>query len=179
MRREALLVVCFMAALLYSGNKVYADESKYIGVSKCKICHMSDAKGNQYKHWQESGHAKAYETLASEDAKKTAQKVGLASDPQKSAQCLKCHVTAFGVKDDLKEGSFNIADGIGCETCHGPGSDYKGLAVMKDRQKSIAAGLIIPTKEVCLKCHNEESPNYKEFNYDEFYKKIAHLLPKG
>ncbi len=178
-KKVLLAAVCFMAALLYLGNKVYADEHKYIGVKKCKMCHMSEAKGNQYKSWSESQHAKAYEDLASEAAKKTAERVGLKTDPQKSAECVKCHVTAFGVKDDLKEEAFNIADGVQCETCHGAGGDYKGLSVMKDRQQSIAAGLIIPTKEVCVKCHNTQSPNYKEFNYDEFAKKIAHPRPKN
>lgn len=178
MARKILLTACFMASLLYLG-KTYADEHKYIGVSKCKICHMNDSKGNQYKHWQESKHAKAYETLASEDAKKTAEKVGLTSDPQKSSECLRCHVTAFGVKDDLKEESFNIADGVQCETCHGPGSGYKGLTIMKDKQKAQEAGLIMPTEEICLKCHNQESPNYPGFNFDEHYKKIAHPMPKG
>lgn len=178
MKRKVLLL-SFMAIVLYLANKVYADEHKYIGVSKCKMCHMSDSKGNQYKHWQESKHAKAYETLASEEAKNTAERVGLKTDPQKSPECLKCHVTAFSVKDDLKEESFNIADGVQCETCHGPGSDYKGLTIMKDKQKAQEAGLIIPAKEVCIKCHNEESPNYPGFNFDEFYKKIAHPMPKG
>ena len=77
----------------------------------------------------------------------------------------------------LGEG-FVIADGVQCETCHGAGSDYLSLSTMKDRARAIAAGLIIPTKEACVKCHNTESPNYKEFNYDEFLKQITHPRPK-
>jgi len=177
--KKVLLMVCIMAVGVYLNNKAYADEHKYIGVSKCKMCHSSDAKGNQYKIWSESAHAKAYDTLASEAAKKTAERVGLKTDPQKSAECLKCHVAGFGVKDDLKVESFNIANGVQCENCHGAGNDYKGLSTMKDRQKAQEAGLVIPTKETCLKCHNPESPNYKEFNYDAYYKKIAHPMPKS
>lgn len=179
MRKKALLVGVLMAILSYAGNKVYAAEHKYLGVKKCKMCHTSDSKGNQYKIWSESKHAKAYADLATDAAKKTAEKVGLKTEPQKSPECLKCHVTAFGVNDDLKEESFNIADGIECETCHGAGNDYKSLSVMKDKQKSIEAGLVIPTKEVCIKCHNTDSPNFKEFNFDDYYKKIAHPLPKS
>jgi Cytochrome c554 and c-prime len=177
MYKKILLVVCLVAIALCLGSKVYADEHKYIGAKKCKMCHMSEAKGNQYKVWSESAHAKAYENLATDAAKKTAEKVGLKTDPQKSPECLKCHVTTFGVKDDLKEESVNIADGVECESCHGGGGDYKALSVMKDKTQAVAAGLIIPTKEVCIKCHNTESPNYKEFKYDEFYKKIAHPMP--
>jgi len=164
--------------MLYACNKVYADGHKYIGAGKCKMCHASDAKGNQYKVWSESKHAKAYADLASDAAKMTAEKAGLKTDPQKSPECLKCHVTAFGENDGSKEESFNIADGVGCETCHGAGSDYKGLSVMKDKQKSTEAGLIIPTKETCVKCHNSESPNFTGFDYDSYYKKIAHTNPQ-
>jgi len=179
MAKKILLAVCFMAAVLCLEGRARADEHKYIGVSKCKMCHMSESKGNQYKHWAESKHAKAYETLATDAAKKTAEKAGLKADPQKSPECVKCHVTAFGVADNLKDESFNIADGVQCEACHGAGSDYKGMTTMKDKQKAIEAGLVIPTKEACVKCHNSESPFYKEFNFDEFYKEIAHPLPKS
>jgi hypothetical protein len=42
-----------------------------------------------------------------------------------------------------------------CETCHGPGSDYKSKEVMKDPEKAKAAGLIAkPAKAACTeKCH--------------------------
>lgn len=178
MKKKFLLVTGFMATALFLCNKAYADEYKYIGSAKCKMCHSSDAKGNQYKVWSDSKHAKAYLDLASEEAKKNAEKAGLKTDPQKSPECLKCHVTAFGVNDSLKEASFDISEGIGCETCHGPGSDYKGLSVMKERQKAIAAGLIIPNRDTCVKCHNSESPNFKGFDYDQYYKKIAHPYQK-
>lgn len=170
----------FMAVCLFSVIKVvYAQEHKYKGVSKCKMCHSSESKGNQYKIWAESEHAKAYAILGSEEAKATAKKVGLTTDPQKAPECLKCHVTAYGVNDNLKEESFNLSDGVQCESCHGAGSDYISISTMKDKAKAIAAGLVIPTKEVCVKCHNPESPSYEEFNYDEFFKKIAHPLPKS
>jgi hypothetical protein len=41
-----------------------------------------------------------------------------------------------------------------CETCHGPGSDYMKLSVMKDPAAAKAAGLINPTKKECTaSCH--------------------------
>jgi len=179
MDKKVVLAVCFVAAVLCLQRQASAEEHKYIGAGKCKMCHMNEAKGNQYKHWAQSSHAKAYETLATDAAKKTAEKAGLSTDPQKSPECVKCHVTAYGAADNLKEESFNMADGVQCEECHGAGSGYKGMTVMKDKQKAIEAGLIIPTKEACVKCHNPESPNYKEFNFDEFYKKIEHSIPKS
>jgi len=178
MGKNVLRVAVVVAVLLYAGNKLYADEHKYIGANKCKMCHSSESKGNQYKVWAESKHAKAYQDLATDDAKKAAEKAGLKTDAQKSPECLKCHVTAYSEKEDLK-GEILVTDGIQCESCHGAGGDYKSLSVMKDKQQAIAAGLVIPTKEVCIKCHNSESPYFKGFDFDSFYKKIAHPRPKA
>ena len=45
---------------------------------------------------------------------------------------------------------------LDCESCHGPGSEYKSLAVMKDPEKARAAGLVMPEKAFCTgKCHQE------------------------
>ena len=53
------------------------------------------------------------------------------------------------------------------------------MSVMKDREKSIAAGLVIPTAETCTACHNEESPTYKGFEFEEMLAKVAHPNPKN
>ncbi len=42
---------------------------------------------------------------------------------------------------------------LDCEGCHGPGSEYKGMAVMKDPAASRAAGLVDPSAEFCATCH--------------------------
>jgi hypothetical protein len=43
-----------------------------------------------------------------------------------------------------------------CETCHGAGSGYMTIAVMKDPVKAKAAGLIAkPDKASCVACHKK------------------------
>ncbi len=42
---------------------------------------------------------------------------------------------------------------LDCEGCHGPGSEYKALAVMKDPAKARAAGLVDPDAAFCGRCH--------------------------
>ena len=152
-------------------------EHQYVGSAKCKTCHKSEAKGAQYTKWTESKHSKAYEVLASEEAIAVGKKLGV-DNPQTSDQCVVCHVTAFSAPAEAKAESFDQTEGVGCEACHGPGSDYKKMKIMKDRETSIAAGLIIPDEELCVGCHNEKSPTYKEFNFEESSKVIAHLNPK-
>jgi len=42
---------------------------------------------------------------------------------------------------------------LDCEGCHGPGSEYKALSVMKDPAKARAAGLVEPAAAFCARCH--------------------------
>lgn len=152
---------------------------KYVGVKKCSMCHKSEAKGDQYSQWLSTKHSKAYEGLATAESLETAKKAAVSGNPQQSPKCLRCHITGYGEDESLFGTGFVKEDGVQCESCHGAGSDYMGLSVMKDKAKAIEYGLILPTREVCVKCHNAESPNYKEFNFNEFYQKIAHPRPKG
>jgi hypothetical protein len=149
---------------------------KYVGVSKCKMCHKTKKSGNQYELWLNGPHAKAYETLASEASIEIAKGMGI-ENPQTSDQCLSCHTTAHGIDVELKEETLTTEEGVSCEQCHGPGSAYKKMTIMKDREKSIANGLIIPTEESCVECHNKKSPTYKPFKYEERVKQIAHPVP--
>ncbi len=79
------------------------------------------------------------------------------------------------------EASFDPTQGVECETCHGPGSDYWKMSTMKDiHDKKIdgtQVGLIVPTAEVCTKCHNQESPFYHGFDFSADSAKIAHPIP--
>ncbi len=114
--------------------------------------------------------------LATPEALKIAKAKGI-DDPQKSEKCAKCHTTAYGADAKLLTATFKGEDGVGCEACHGPGSNYKTLKIMKDRALAVQNGLIVPDEKTCVKCHNAESPTYKKFVFAEFYKKIAHPVP--
>ena len=51
---------------------------------------------------------------------------------------------------------------------------------MKDRGKAIANGLLVyenPGEELCINCHNVESPNYVDFVFEEMWEKIKHTKP--
>jgi hypothetical protein len=45
---------------------------------------------------------------------------------------------------------------VDCETCHGPGADYVAMKVMKDPAAARAAGLVIPSKAFCVRCHAKD-----------------------
>ncbi|MBI2834029.1 MAG: cytochrome c family protein [Acidobacteria bacterium] len=167
--------LCLLAAtLMMPLAQSAAAQQKYVGVAKCKVCHMNAKLGGaNYNAWKASPHARAYETLATEKAKAKAKELKIA-DPQTSERCVKCHVTAYGVPVALVGPGVKNEDGVGCERCHGPGSDYAPNEVMRDRKVAVAKGLIVPNEKLCRECHNQESPFYKAFDYKSFFAKIAH-----
>ncbi|MBW2421390.1 MAG: cytochrome c family protein [Deltaproteobacteria bacterium] len=87
---------------------------RFVGAAKCKTCHKKEGIGNQYGIWLESKHAKAYETLAGEQAAEWAADVGIA-DPQADEKCVKCHVTAYGVPEERLSRKFKKTLGVQCE----------------------------------------------------------------
>jgi hypothetical protein len=148
---------------------------RYIGAPKCKPCHNKPQKGEQYNVWSQGPHAPALKTLSSEKSMQIAKERGIA-DPTKDPGCLKCHATTGHVEQSLYAG-IRPTEGVSCESCHGPGSRYKAANIMKSREMSMKNGLILPTEEVCVTCHNPESPTYVPFDYAKKVALIAHPDP--
>ncbi len=178
MKRHLMLVVSLavLGGLLLGMTPNVMAAHELVGASKCKSCHKKI--GNPYKLWQESEHSKAFETLASDEAKKIAADKGL-GDPQKEEACLKCHVTRvfLGNPPVNAKGKYVDTEGVGCEACHGAGSDFKKKSIMKDHDKAVANGLMREKTEAhCTKCHNSESPTFKSFNMEERWAEIDHPI---
>ncbi len=182
-------VVC-LSLLFLVGTIVAQDAAKqattpafnYIGSAKCKMCHMTAKSGAQYKIWSESSHAKAFETLKTPKADEIAKAKGLTVPAAQAPECLACHVTAYGKPAAVRGTTLMDAEGIGCEACHGPGSEYNKMTVMKQLHagevEAAKVGLVEPTEATCKTCHNEKSPTYKAFDFKTFSAKIAHPVPK-
>jgi hypothetical protein len=179
-RKQLLVAGCALFMALAWAIAAYAAEPahNYVGAEKCKMCHNSPAKGAQFTKWTESKHSKAYQTLASEEAKKIAAAKNI-PDPQKADECLRCHVAGHGAPAAKLTDKYKVEDGVSCEACHGPGGDYWKMDVMKDKAKAQAAGLVIPDEKTCTGCHNQESPTFKGFDFKEAHAKIAHPNPQG
>ncbi len=154
-------VAALVAVLGLTGGLLLAEGYQYVGVAKCKTCHMSE-----HKIWMESKHAGAFDKLKPEE--------------QTKAECLSCHTTGQG--KPAAEGAD--MKGVQCEACHGPGSEYKNMKIMSKkayaddpagaRKASLAAGLTLPDEKTCLNCHNAKSPNFKGFDFAASKEKIKH-----
>jgi cytochrome c peroxidase len=175
-----LPVVCLVFVSMHARAEDKKDGFKYIGVKGCAMCHQTEKQGKQRDIWQKSKHSEAYKTLTTAKANEIAKAKGLTKPAAESPECLQCHVI---METKLVEKTFDMKDGVQCETCHGAGSAYKTITIMKDKAKSIAAGMTeykddAAIEKQCRTCHNEKSPSYKEFNFSEMWEKIKHPVPK-
>lgn len=125
----------------------------YVGVKVCATCHQGKGMGHQFSKWLASKHAQAYAVLAKPEAKEIARLSGIPQEPQESAMCLGCHSTGANAEEWERDETFFTEDGVQCEKCHGPGSEYIDPAVMTNRQAAENAGLTIPTMSDCMGCH--------------------------
>jgi nitrate/TMAO reductase-like tetraheme cytochrome c subunit len=176
-----------LAPVTAGSQETVGEEEKpsftYVGVKKCKMCHKKETVGAQFKLWEASGHSKAFETLGTPEAAEFAKERGITGGPQEAPECLKCHITAFGLtSEELENSKITLEEGVSCESCHGPGSAYSKQKTMQSitdgELDGASLGLTKPDEKVCVRCHNEESPAYKEFDFETFFKKIAHPRPK-
>ncbi|MBD3258703.1 hypothetical protein GF377_09745 [candidate division GN15 bacterium] len=157
----ALIALALVSPVLIAEEEAKAEKEEtaheYIGVKRCSFCHKKDGT---FPSWEKGPHATAFESLKDEE--------------KKNETCLSCHATGVSAKGDLLEG-------VQCEACHGPGSDYWKKSIMEDRELAIKNGLWIPDEETCKKCHAGEVPEghaeLPEFNYEEMMKTGVHDMP--
>ncbi len=155
-------------------------EPAYVGAKKCKKCHIK-----QYKSWEETKMAHAFELLKPGERADAKRKAGLDPDKDYSTdeKCLGCHVTGYGrpggygsgAAEDMSAEDVNERmAGVGCEMCHGPGGDFLRDDQHSTKNKHFKSADLAkygfinkPQKEQCQHCHNEKSPFFKEFNFEE------------
>ncbi|MEW6747346.1 MAG: multiheme c-type cytochrome [Planctomycetota bacterium] len=149
-------------------------EARYMGVHACAACHGGPMFGYQFSRWRLSPHAGAFVVLGTTQGYQFARQAGVMGDPQTCAKCLNCHTTGAGLPTAHFQPGFDFTDGVQCESCHGPGSEYSPEGIMRDSQAAMHAGLKEQSPATCMPCH--EKAHGREFNYDMAVRKIAHPL---
>ncbi len=127
-------------------SKLVLGQDHFMGDAKCSRCHA-----DIYSHWQETPHARAFQTLVDDQA-------------AENSECLKCHVTGFQLAGGF-QGVGADADmrNVQCEACHDMGTRHN----MIDAK---------PVGEVaCLGCHDQE--NSPAFDFESYWAEIAHPKP--
>ncbi len=166
------------ASLLAVGSHVAValvagDDSKYeyVGSKKCKMCHVK-----LYKSWAKTKMGKAFDILKPGHSKEAKEKfnIDVDKDYTSDATCLKCHTVGYDEpggyqtpdpEDKKAVRKAKALQGVGCESCHGPGSAYidvfKDILMSKRKYKVeelYAVGLRKVDESGCITCHNDRSP---------------------
>jgi hypothetical protein len=149
---------------------------KFNGSNSCKGngCHNKGGDDTPPKEglhewtiWKNKDrHAKAFDTLSSDDSKKIGTALKIA-DLKTSDKCLSCH--ALNVPKNLQGSAYNIKEGNTCESCHGPSEKWlkdhadpkwqdAQRAKMKHDELLKATGLydtrpVVVRAELCASCH--------------------------
>ncbi|GAA4642969.1 hypothetical protein GCM10023115_09290 [Pontixanthobacter gangjinensis] len=178
-RAKALLLLAapLLAAAAFLTGSFHASDAQaqaggatYEGVATCagSTCH-GRAEGNgevvrqdEIASWQEpssstGAHSRAFAALASPRGRQIAASLGLGSATSAQA-CLGCHATY--VPKSRQGARFLTADGVGCESCHGPSSRWLSshYGVPGTHASNVSLGLT-PLEnpqvraKVCLDCH--------------------------
>jgi YVTN family beta-propeller protein len=182
---SALTAASTTVWLLAASMPAHAQARKqpiYVGARACALCHEGHEAGNQYSQWLRSKHAKAWASLALPEAKEMARLSGITDVPEESPICLGCHATGAEAEPWERGEGFRLEDGVQCEKCHGPGSEY--IEVMGDREASVRAGLRRFTKRDCEVCHYVKGShvavhNEPKIDVDEAWERLSHLIPDG
>jgi YVTN family beta-propeller protein len=155
----------------------------YVGVKVCATCHQGKGMGHQFSKWLASKHAQAYAVLAKPEAKEIARLSGIPQEPQESAMCLGCHSTGANTEQWERDETFFTEDGVQCEKCHGPGSEYMDPVVMTNSRAAEKAGLTMPTMSDCMGCHQVKGSHVAvhklpKLDMAKAMSDIAHPTPK-
>lgn len=128
--------------------------ARIVGSAACQDCHKSE-----YAVWEKSPHARSSKSL--ETKKKTGEDA-----------CLKCHTTGFARPGGFPPGGTLAANpglsNVGCEDCHGPGSEHTAndppkrgtILSLGDKCKTCAILL------VCGTCHDDANDPGFRFRVD-------------
>ena len=98
--------------------------------------------------WEGHVHSAAFETLKRDYTKEIARRARGIDDPLNDWRCVKCHVSAYGADESQIAPSYSNEDGVTCEVCHGPSSEYA------DRDH----GAGVPNREDMVQQTRERTP---------------------
>lgn len=162
----ALLCVCAVDV----GGAPLPDQSPHrsLGVGSCasSSCHGaaetwkgSNVLQTEYHSWLRGDkHARAYAVLLNERSREIAAKLGLKEPAHRAAVCLDCH--AHNVPAARRGKEFALADGVGCEACHGPAERWirRHVEAGASHTANLADGLypgagVEQRARLCLSCH--------------------------
>jgi nitrate/TMAO reductase-like tetraheme cytochrome c subunit len=143
---------------------ILPDNLQYVGSKSCKLCH-----DYEYEKWLTSSQVfiprlpkQASPDSRHADAFATLEKIGSDYD----TECVICHVVGMQFQSGFisPEKTPDLKD-VGCENCHGPGSDHL---------RSLGAVETSGPISSCTDCHTPEQSAEYAGNEEQYFEKIIH-----
>jgi hypothetical protein len=169
LRAAALLLAAVLPSVTVaqSGAAASPGAGKYTGPGSCAstACHgaitpqnINEVLQNEYSIWiVQDKHARAYNALTGAIGERMAGILGVGK-AEGAPKCLACH--ALNPPAELRSRTFDVSEGVSCESCHGPASGWLGPHTERNwtHAQSVAAGMV-DTRDIgkrtekCLSCH--------------------------
>jgi hypothetical protein len=146
------------------------------GVASCAAaaCHNGNgprgSKGSEYTTWiTHDPHARAYTVLYDHRSQQIQKELGATVPAHKDKLCQSCHVQP-DIRDAAHNDRFTLADGVGCESCHGPAQKWLSrhyLPISEEEKRSLGmtnTKNLVRRAEACVACHVGKGDN--DVNHD-------------
>ena len=151
----------------------------YVGSEACKECHLED-----YEIWAKTPHSWALQSLIEPGER---SEIPRHFDPE----CIACHVVGWNPHSyfPYQSGYLGVEatpkmQGVGCECCHGPGSehvaaeegDIEVFGEEMDRIRADVALKLDQARDKCMECHDlDNSPDFHvKGAFEEYWEHIKH-----
>ncbi len=120
-------------------------DGKHVGAAACAPCHAAE-----HAAWAASPHATAMRTLSTEAAR------AHVPEPETTVACVSCHATADASgPPPTALTSYRVDEGVGCESCHGPGEAHVAAGGGRDNIVHLGENCPVCVLEaVCTRCHD-------------------------
>jgi hypothetical protein len=138
--------------------------------------------GDQAGVWSRSAHARAFDDLSGTEAISWHTTNG-GPRPAINTVCLSCHAPLHALQRNDTMLRSN-EEGVGCEACHGPGSSYATMSVMRNHSLFARLGGKRGSSADCATCHLPASTDahcpfaLSQFDVNASMNQIAHPVPR-
>ncbi len=126
-----------------AGYASEVSEGAYVGSDACQSCHVAE-----HEQWKATAHGRAFHTLR-------------AAKRDYVPECVSCHVAGYGLDTGYRIAKpVEALQGVGCETCHGPGKQHVLDPAPENIRGEVGA-------DVCMSCHDpQHSPGFDRLVHD-------------